>query len=197
VSTGTGLIAMKSDRWVLLIIVLVIAGLGFGFYFLFNWADQQSPWILRVVVVLLATSIGYRIGREIRQTRKNLTWLPIALALAGLLLSGWFGMIRPALRDRDFAAFIAEGRATTEALEAVAAETREAADAKEPMGFRLHERNVDVVRRMIDWLDHRQAEAGRYSVRQQRELDDEALRMMNASAVSRDVLARWATGKGE
>jgi hypothetical protein len=188
---------MKADRWVLLIAVLIIAGLGLALYFLFNWADEQSPWILRVVVVLLATSVGYRIGREIRQARKGPTWLPIALALAGLLLSGWFGMVRPAMRDRDFSTFLAEGRATTEALEAVAAETRQAADAKEPLNLRLRERNVDVLRRAIAWLDRYPVEAGRYSVRQQRELYGEAKRMMNASAVSRDVLARWAAGKGE
>jgi hypothetical protein len=188
---------MKSDRWVLLIIVMIVAGLGLGFYFLFNWADEQSPWILRVVVVLLATSIGFRIGREIRQTRKGPAWLPIALGLTGLLISGWFGMVRPAKHDREFATFLNEGRATTEALQAVAAETREAADAKEPLGFRLRERNVDVLRRAIAWLDRYQVEAGRYSVRQQHELDDEAKRMMDASAVGRDVLARWAKGNSE
>jgi hypothetical protein len=185
---------MKSDRWVLLVIVLIVAGMGLGFYCLFNWADEQSPWILRVVLVLLATSIGFRIGREIQKSRKGPKWLPPALAVVSLLLAGWFGMVQPGLRDQAIAEFIAEGRATTEAIEAVAAETQAAADANEPMIWQLRERNVEVLRRALDWLERYKVEADRYSGPKLAELVREAQRMIEASASARETLARWAAG---
>lgn len=193
-STGPGAILMKSDRWLLLVVVLVIAGLGIGFYCFFNWADEQSPWILRVVVVLLATSIGFRIGREIQRSRKGPKWVPVALAAVGLLLAGWFGMIRPGMRDQAIAEFIAEGRATTEAVEAVAAESRAAVEAGKPLSWQLREKNVDVLSRAVDWLKRYQVESDRYSGPKSKELDREAKRMVDATEPIRQTLAKWAAG---
>lgn len=185
-----------SDRWMLVTIVAIIAVLAFAFYLLFEWAGDQSPWVLRVVLVLVATLAGFRLGQAGNQRPKGTrgpNWLPISLAAIGLMAAGWFGMIEPAKRDRErdqaFDRLIADGRTTTEALEAV---VREIPEDERKMSLELREKNVEALHRAIDWMERYQKEIDRFNQVQQKQLHDEFNKMLQASTTAREKLARWS-----
>jgi hypothetical protein len=186
----------RRDRWVLLALIALVVAITIASYLLFDWASGKSVWFIRVALVLVVTVLAYRIGQLVGKrpvASRGQNWIAIGHALAALLLAGYFGMIHPAIKDRDrdrsFQRWLAEGQAATEALEAATRATPES-DVK-PMSWEIREQIVNALRRAIDWMDRYQAEEDRYTLEQRRQLHEEFRRMSKASADAREKIARW------
>lgn len=184
-----------ADRWIFVAILAGIIGLGIGFYFLFDWASDRSPWVFRVVVVLFFTSIGYRLGRELK-TRpadaKGVNWAAVGTAAVALSLAGYFGMIRPALKDRErdraFGALLADAREVVERFEAVARDQPIVESGKhQKLEFQF--RNIAALEKSIAWMSRYQQEMDQYTPEQRRELHEEFKRITEANKSAREKLA--------
>ena len=190
----------SSDRRLLVIVVAIIVALTIGFYFLFDWAYEHFPWTVRVVIVLLAVFVGYRVGLVIRKRAKDATglnWTAIGVAAGGLLLAGWLGMIRPAMhdreRDREFAQLLADGQALVEKLHAVERQTPES--TKERVGVEFWVWAVDALDRTLDWMKRCLDEKYQYTKDQERQLQEQYDRVAAAAKAANAKLERLRKAK--
>ena len=181
----------RGDRQLLVLVVGIIAVLSIGFFLVFNWADTKSPWIFRVLVVLLATTFGYRIGRAIRGDSTRSKRLPIGLALLGAVIAIYFGAVKPAIRDRErdqaFESLMADGVVVADRLESIARDTPDV-DSKVPITPQLRDRNVEALEGGIAWMKRYQDEFDRFTKEQRDDLHEQFHRIVQASAAARDKL---------
>ena len=102
-------------------------------------------------------------------------------------------MIEPAKRDRErdrmFDKLVVDARSSTEALEAV---VRDTPDDERKMSLEIRERNVEALRRAIDWMERYQKEIDRFTQTQKERLHEEFSRMLQASTAAREKLAQWS-----
>lgn len=188
----------RADLWILLVVFGIIVGLGFGLFLLFDWADEQGPWFMRVAVVLLGTFAGIRLGSELHKRPKEArgtNWVVVGMAFAGFLLAGYFGMYRPAVRDRErdraFNELIAEARKTTESLNEIGRELPPVDQAQAALQI-ARARLATTLQRSVEWMDRYRGEMERYTQDQRRELHDEFKRMLEVATAVRERLAQWA-----
>jgi len=187
------LTSKRSGEWRLILIVVgIIAVLSIGFFLLFNWADNKSPWFFRVLVVLLATTFGYRIGRAIGNEKTRPRWLPFGVALLGAAVALYFGAIRPAIkdheRDKAFASLMADGRTTADHLESIARDMPDPT-RKAPITREHRDRNVEALENGIAWMKRYQGDFDRFTTEQRSELRELFERIVEASKGAREKLA--------
>jgi hypothetical protein len=182
----------RVNRGLVLAILAAIALVVVGIYILVE-SLGESTWFLRIALLLFATSLGFRLGREIDKRRRRKGWLALGFAVAGLGIAGFFAAIQPALRDRErdreYAKFFAEGQSIIAALDTLA---RDAPDeTKRPTPWELGQRDVESLRRAVDWLDRYSKEIDRYTSVQRKELEAVAGRIVEESKAARETLDEW------
>jgi hypothetical protein len=181
----------RGDWQLLVIVVGLIAILSIGFFLLIDWADNKSPWVFRVLVVLLATTFGYRIGRAIGNETTRPKWLPYGVAALGAAIAIWLGAVRPAIRDyerdKTFESLMADGQTVADRLEAIARDTPDP-EVKIPVTPELRDRNVEALESGIAWMKRYQDEFDRFTKEQRDELHEQFNRIVQASAAAREKL---------
>lgn len=179
--------------WKLLVIFFgIIAVLSIAFYLAINWADDQSPWFLRVVVVFVATMFGYRIGHAMGNEKTRPKWLPFGVAVAAAAIAIHFGAVRPAIRDhkRDkaFESLFADGVRTQNALETVAADIPDP-NRQDPIAPEHRDRNIQSLEMGISWLKRFPEEFDGFTPDQRDKIKEVFQRIVAASASARETMA--------
>jgi hypothetical protein len=174
-------------------VVMVVAGL---MVWAFGWMDDRTPWAGRGVLIILVVGAGIRIVGGLLappRSRSNVLAAGGVVALAGVAL--YFGVVRPALRDRErdaqFAARLAEQRAQADALEAVGRELPDPAAINPADIPAARRRAADLLARVpdVDPDSIGPDEYDRYTARQKAELGKEVAR---ASAALKAIHDRHA-----
>lgn len=194
----------RRGDWPCLLVALgLVLGLAIGVYLLLDWADDQTPWVFRVVIVLVSTSIAYRMGRAVAGKRppgSGTNWIAFGFAVVAAGLAIYFGAVRPAMRDRDkaeqakerdesFARLLSDGRAIADNLEAVVRDTPEPAEGVTAT-VELRRRHVDALTQSIAWMDRYKSGLERFTPDQRQELHVEFTRMTEATKAAREKLGR-------
>jgi hypothetical protein len=177
--------------WIAIIVFFLFV---VGVALLIAWASSLSPWVFRIILVLLVTALGFRLGRKVsgkRAAGTGANWTAIGFAALAAALAIYFGVVRPALRDRErdelFAHLLADGRAVTEQLESVARYTPEPAEGVSATN-ELQRRHLAAVQQSIAWMDRYKTDFDRFTSDQRRELHDEFHRMRESGNTARDKL---------
>jgi hypothetical protein len=184
-------------------VIVVILAVAAGVFFLLDWADEQSPWVFRILLVLVVTSVAYRLGRAVTEKRpaqSGPNWTAIGFAAVAAGLAIYFGAVRPAQRDREesdqarqrdesYARLLADGRAIADNLEAVARDTPDPAEGATAT-VELRRRHLDALAQSIVWMERYKTDLERFTADQKRELHVEFTRMTGAGKTAGDKLKR-------
>jgi hypothetical protein len=170
-----------------------------GVFLVLDWADDQTPWVSRSLLILFATLIGYRVGRAVfkdNPTGRRPNWRALAVAALACGVAVYFGAVRPVTRAAAFAAHLDDLRASTDALTALAAEIPEPGGKADAERFRhFHARLAAEADQAAERADRMFAQRNRFTPDQQVELAAETRRLTEALAVAKAKLQRLVANK--